>query len=118
MIRLDFSKLRQIVAAGQDVIPVVVQNAITKDVLILAYTNEAAFRETQATGIATFWSTSRNELWVKGKTSGNSLKIIEIRVNCEENSLLYLVEPMGSGVCHVINPETGRHWGTCFYRSI
>jgi len=118
MITLDFEKLRQIADTGQNVIPVVVQHATTKDVLVIAYTNDLALEETQKTGIATFWSTSRNELWVKGNTSGNYLKLVEIRVNCEENSLLYLVEPLGHGVCHVLNPETGQHWDTCFYRSL
>ena len=115
---LHFNKLQTIAATGQNVVPVIVQHAETKSVLTLAYVNQAALDETQRTGIATFWSTSRNELWIKGKTSGNYLKMVDIRVNCDTNSLLYLVIPQGNGVCHVINPATNAHWDTCFYRSL
>ena len=69
---LDFSKLRQIAGIREDVLPVVVQDSGTKEVLILAYINRLALDESLKTGIATFWSTSRNELWVKGATSGNA----------------------------------------------
>ena len=68
------------------------------------------------TGIATFWSTSRNELWIKGATSGDTLEIVDIRVNCEQNSLLYLVRMTG-GVCHTKDAQ-GRTRKTCYYRSL
>ena len=99
-ILLDFDKLRQVARGPEPVIPVAVQDADTKEVLIIAYVNEAALRYTMEHGVATFWSTSRNELWVKGATSGDTLQIVEIRVNCEQNSLLYLVRPLGKGACH------------------
>jgi phosphoribosyl-AMP cyclohydrolase len=67
--------------------------------------------------MATFWSTSRNELWIKGKTSGDFLEIIEICVNCEQNSLLYRVRPKGKGACHTKNLE-GIPRSGCYYRSI
>jgi phosphoribosyl-AMP cyclohydrolase len=118
LLELDFKKLQAISKIGEDVLPVVVQHAMTRDVLTLAYTNFDALIQTQETGIATFWSTSRNALWVKGATSGNYLKLVEIRVNCENNSLLYLVEPQGAGVCHVIDPTTGVHNPSCFFNRL
>lgn len=108
---LDFSKLNQIAACGQNVVPVVVQNAETKEVLILAYANELALKETLERQIAVFWSTSRKELWIKGLSSGDYLELVEVRVNCEQNSLLYLVLPKTGNSCH-----TGR--SGCYYRKI
>lgn len=78
---------------GETLIPVVTQDNSTKEVLILAFANRAAFEETVKSGYATYWSRSRKELWKKGMTSGDLLKIEEIRINCEQNSLLYLVTP-------------------------
>lgn len=113
--KLDFEKLKSVAACGESVIPVIVQNADTKAVLILAYTNQVALEESLRTGYAVFWSTSRNKLWEKGKTSGNRLALVSVRVNCEDNSLLYLVKPLGEGVCHT-KDEWGRHRDTCYYR--
>jgi phosphoribosyl-AMP cyclohydrolase len=84
---------------------------------VVAYANQQALEKTLETGIATFWSTSRNELWIKGATSGDMLKIDEVRVNCEQNSLLYLVRMMGGGVCHTKDAE-GKTRPTCYYRVI
>ena len=81
----------------------VLQNAETGDVLFVGYANEHALRETLATKSAVLWSTSRNELWRKGATSGDVLDLVEVRVNCEQNSLLYRVRPRG-GVCHTTRP--------------
>jgi phosphoribosyl-AMP cyclohydrolase len=67
--------------------------------------------------MATFWSTSRNELWIKGKTSGDYLEIIEVCVNCEQNSLLYRVKPKGKGACHTKNKD-GTPRSGCYYRAI
>ena len=78
---------------GKNLLPVVTQDAITKEVLILSFVNLEAYEETLKSGYATYWSRSRNELWKKGKTSGDMLKITEIRINCEQNSLLFLVKP-------------------------
>lgn len=111
---IDFHKLTQL---SIPVIPVVTQDIHTKDVLILSYVNDEALRHTIQSGYATFWSTSRNCLWEKGATSGDRFKIVEIRINCEENSLLYLVSPEGSGACHTTN-SSGQHRQTCFYRQI
>lgn len=102
---------------GKDLIPVVTQNYKTREVLILAYVNQEAFEETLKTGYATFYSRSRKEIWKKGSTSGDFLRMEEIRINCEQNSLLYLVTPEGKGVCHAKDSE-GMPYGTCFYRKI
>lgn len=114
---LDWSKLRQIAASSPDVLPVVVQEASTGQILILAYANAQALDESRQRGIAVFWSTSRNELWIKGATSGDTLRLLDIRVNCEQNSLLYLVEKNGRGACHTHDSE-GIPRPTCYYRRI
>jgi phosphoribosyl-AMP cyclohydrolase len=108
---LDFGK------DGRDLVPVVTQDARTKDVLILAFANREAFEETRRSGFATYWSRSRNELWKKGLTSGDMLKVEEIRINCEQNSLVYLVTPQGKGACHAKQPD-GLPYRSCYYRRI
>jgi len=102
---------------GQKLLPVVTQDYITKEVLILAFVNKEAFDETRRSGYATYWSRSRNELWKKGLTSGDLLKIEEIRINCEQNSLLYLVTPQGKGACHA-KKDDGMPYSSCYYRKI
>ena len=102
---------------GQKLLPVVTQNNATGEVLILAFVNQEAFEETRHSGYATFWSRSRNELWKKGLTSGDMLKIDEIRINCEQNSLLYLVTPQGKGACHA-KKKNGMPYSSCYYRKI
>ena len=114
---IDFTKLQQIGASGAAVVPVAVQDADSKEVLIIAYANDAALQHTLEQGVATFWSTSRNELWVKGATSGDTLQVVEVRVNCEQNSLLYLVRPLGAGACHTKN-AAGQARQSCYYRRI
>jgi len=102
---------------GQELLPVVTQDSVTKEVLILAFVNKEAFDETRRSGFATYWSRSRSELWKKGLTSGDMLKIDEIRINCEQNSLLYLVTPQGKGACHA-KKEDGMPYSSCYYRKI
>ena len=114
---LDFAKLVKIAGTGEPVLPVVVQDAETREVLILAYANEEALRHALENGVATFWSTSRNELWVKGATSGDTLRLLEVRVNCDQNSLLYLVRPLGQGACHTRSSD-GKYRRSCYYRRI
>ena len=114
---LDFSKLVKVAATKQDLLPVVVQDADTKEVLILAYANQAALDYTLQHREAAFWSSSRNELWVKGATSGDTLALVDVLVNCEQNSLLYLVRPQGQGACHVKGPD-GKARKSCYYRRI
>jgi phosphoribosyl-AMP cyclohydrolase len=113
---LDFEKMQRIVAQIPGVIPVAVQDINTREVILIAYTNKEAFEKSIQTRIATFWSTSRNELWVKGETSGNIYELKEVYVNCEQNSLLYLVNPKGGGVCHTHNSKGNAR--NCFYRRL
>ena len=114
---LDFKKLAKVAACGEDLLPAVAQDADTGKVLIVGYANELAFNTSLKEGMATFWSSSRNELWIKGKTSGDYLEIVEVRVNCEQNSVLYLVRPKGQGACHV-KDENGIARKGCYYRAI
>lgn len=102
---------------GEKLIPVVTQDYQTKEVLILSFANKAAFDETRKSNYATYWSRSRKELWKKGLTSGDLLRVEEIRINCEQNSLLYLVTPEGKGACHA-KKENGHPYSSCYYRKI
>ncbi len=99
------------------VLPVVVQEATTGEVLMVAYTNREAYEETRRSGYACFWSTSRNALWKKGESSGDYLAIQEIRVDCDQDALLYRVKLLGDGVCHTVE-KTGKHRKRCFYRTV
>ncbi|HZD43597.1 MAG TPA: phosphoribosyl-AMP cyclohydrolase [Methanomicrobiales archaeon] len=91
-------------------IPVVVQDAGTKDVLMVAYANHDAVRLTMETGLAHYYSRSRKRLWKKGEESGHIQRIVRILVDCDEDTLLYQVEQVGAA-CH-----TGHR--TCFFRTI
>ena len=115
--RLDFTKLRKIAAGREDVIPAVAQDAATGEVLILGYVNALALETALRERKATFWSTSRNELWIKGLTSGDFLELLEVRVNCEQNSILYRVRPAGQGACHTKGKD-GRARPGCYYRRL
>ncbi len=114
---LDFGKLTGLVERGQRVVPVVLQDADSKEVLFVAYANEESLRETLETRRAVLWSTSRDELWRKGDGSGDVLDLVDVRVNCEQTSLVYRVRPRTGGVCHT-RDETGRARPHCFYRRL
>jgi phosphoribosyl-AMP cyclohydrolase len=114
---LDFTKLRKVASGEADVVPAVAQDVDSGEVIIVGYVNELALKTAQQEGLATFWSTSRNELWIKGKTSGDYLELVETRVNCEQNSVLYLVRLKGEGSCHT-QGEDGNHRFGCYYRRI
>jgi phosphoribosyl-AMP cyclohydrolase len=101
--KLDFSK-------GNGLIPVITQDAKTKDILMQAYANKEAVELTLKTGKATYWSRSRNELWIKGETSGHTQKIVAVYTDCDYDSLLYVVEQTGPA-CH-----TGEY--SCFYNKL
>jgi phosphoribosyl-AMP cyclohydrolase len=116
-LRLDFTKLKKVAACGQDLVPAVAQDHATGEVLIIGYVNQLALDTALRERKATFWSTSRNELWIKGKTSGDFLELLEARVNCEQNSLLYLVRLAGQGSCHTKDHAGHARLG-CFYRRI
>lgn len=113
-IALDFGRFSS--AGGHGVVPVVAQDIESRDVLVLAHANRAALDYTLQHGVAAFWSLSRDQLWVKGETSGNVLDVVEIRVNCEQNSLLYLGRLRNDGVCHTLQDGVARH--SCYYRRI
>jgi phosphoribosyl-AMP cyclohydrolase len=114
---LDFDKLKKVAQSAEAVVPVAVQDVDSKDVLLVAYANDVALKYTLEHRVAAFWSTSRDELWVKGAISGDTLKISEVRVNCEQNSLLYVVKPLGIGACHTKNAN-GKSRLSCYYRRI
>jgi len=101
--KLDFAK-------GGGLIPVVVQDATSKAVLMLAYTNREALEKTLSTGYAHYWSRSRNQLWMKGETSGHTQKIKDILVDCDYDTLLFVVEQKGPA-CHTGNE-------TCFHNKL
>jgi phosphoribosyl-AMP cyclohydrolase len=82
-----------------ELIPVVVQDSTTKRVVMLAFMNSTAFKLTLDTGLAHFWSRSRSEIWKKGETSGNTLRVSAIEMDCDSDSLLLQVEPAGPS-CH------------------
>ena len=82
VLALDFKKLAKVSQCGEDLVPAVAQDFNTGEVLILGYVNQLALETTKSKNMATFWSTSRNELWIKGKTSGDYLEVVEICVNC------------------------------------
>ena len=115
-LQLDFTKLAKVAGQCPDVLPVAVQNADTKEVILVAYANKQALEESLKTRIATFWSTSRNELWIKGKTSGQYFELLEVCVNCEQNSLVYIVRPRGGGICHTFNKAGEPR--NCYYRRL
>jgi phosphoribosyl-ATP pyrophosphohydrolase/phosphoribosyl-AMP cyclohydrolase len=102
---MDYSKL-------DGLIPAVVQDAASAEVLMVGFMNEVALAETRRTGFATFFSRSRNKLWTKGETSGNRLEVVEILVDCDDDTVLLKVNRLGDGnVCH-----TGER--TCFFRTL
>ena len=100
---MDFSKLNGL-------IPAVIQDADTREVLMVGFMNEVALAETRRTGYATFFSRTRNTLWMKGETSGNRLHVDRVLVDCDDDTLLVMVTRLGDGnVCH-----TGER--SCFFR--
>ena len=103
-IDLDFSKFNGL-------LPAVVQDVDSGDVLMVGFMNKEAWENTLATGMATFFSRSRQELWVKGKTSGNVQKVKEIRIDCDNDTVLLKVEQVGGAACH-------KGFKSCFYRKI
>jgi phosphoribosyl-AMP cyclohydrolase len=102
---MDYSKLNGL-------IPAVIQDADTSEVLMVGFMNDDALAQTRRTGFATFFSRSRNKLWMKGETSGNRLQVTELLVDCDDDTVLVKVKRLGDGnVCH-----TGER--TCFYRTL
>ena len=104
MIELDFDKTGGL-------LPAIAQEAETGEVLMLAYMNQEAWEATLKSGRATYWSRSRQELWVKGLTSGNVQKVKEIRIDCDNDTILLKVEQVGGAACH-----TGHK--SCFFKQV
>lgn len=115
--QLDFEKVAKIGRAGHQVVPVVLQDADSGEVLFIGYANDEAYRLTLERRSAVLYSTSREEIWHKGATSGDTLELVDVRVNCEQNSLLYRVRKAGRGVCHT-KDERGETRPTCYYRTV
>jgi phosphoribosyl-ATP pyrophosphohydrolase/phosphoribosyl-AMP cyclohydrolase len=102
---MDYAKLNGL-------IPAVIQDADSNEVLMVGFMNDVALAKTRETGYATFFSRTRNKLWMKGETSGNRLAVTEILVDCDDDTVLVKVKREGDGnVCH-----TGER--TCFYRRL
>ncbi len=101
---LDFAK-------GGGLLPAVVQEAGTGKVLMLGYMNEVAYRRTLQSGNVTFFSRSQNKLWMKGESSGHVLKVREVLVDCDLDSLVVVAEQLGPGTCH-------EGYRTCFFRRV
>jgi len=102
---MDFSKL-------DGLVPAVIQDAESSEVLMVGFMNEEALALTEQTGFATFFSRTRNKLWTKGETSGNRLEVVEMLVDCDDDTVLVKVKRLGDGnVCH-----TGER--SCFFRAL
>ena len=111
---LDFDKIAKI-APDSRVIPVAVQNMDTKEVILIAYVNELALKESIKQRKVILWSTSRGKLWFKGAESGNTFTLHHIFVNCEQNSLVFQATPDKGGICHT--SYNGRP-NNCYYREL
>ena len=103
-IKLDFEKT-------DGLIPAIVQDYKTNEVLMLAFMNQKAWDNTVRTGKATFYSRSRKKLWVKGETSGNLQIVKEIRIDCDNDTILLKVDQIGGAACHTGHPS-------CFYKKV
>ncbi len=101
---IDFHK-------GGGLVPAIIQDERSGDVLMLGFMSPGSLAETQRTGEVVFFSRSRNKLWKKGESSGHVLRVREMRVDCDADALLVRVEPVGPGVCH-------EGYRSCFFRSI
>jgi phosphoribosyl-AMP cyclohydrolase len=103
-VEIDFDK-------SGGLVPAIIQDEKSGEVLMLGFMNQASYYETQRTGEVVFFSRSRNKLWKKGESSGHVLQVREIRVDCDADTLLVRVNPVGPGVCH-------EGYRSCFFRSL
>src|SRR6202162_721610 len=102
--QLDFAKL-------DGLVPAIVQDAETGEVLMLGFMNEQAYAQTRASGAVTFFSRTRGKIWRKGEQSGHTLRVREMRVDCDADAVLVRVDPIGPGVCH-------EGYRSCFFRRL
>ncbi len=105
MVKLDFSK------SPDGLIPAIAQDWRTGEILMQAFINEAAWEKTLATGVATYWSRSRQKFWVKGETSGHVQRIKEILVDCDLDSVIFKVEQVDGAACH-------EGYRSCYHRRV
>lgn len=105
MIILDFDK------SNDGLLPAIVQDVTTNEVLMLAYINKDSFEKSMETGTAHYWSRSRNKLWLKGETSGHVQKIHEILVDCDKDTVVFKVEQIGGAACH-------KGYKSCFFSKV
>ncbi|AGF79539.1 phosphoribosyl-AMP cyclohydrolase [Desulfocapsa sulfexigens DSM 10523] len=105
MIQLDFAKSKD------GLLPAIVQDYLSGDVLMLAYINQESWEKTLQTGKAHFWSRSRHMLWLKGETSGHVQLIREVLVDCDQDTVVFKVDQLGGAACH-------KGYGSCFYRRV
>jgi phosphoribosyl-AMP cyclohydrolase len=108
---VDESLLAEVSYDDRGLVTAVVQDAVGGEVLTVAYMNEESLRRTLATGRTWFWSRSRQEFWCKGETSGDRQYVREVRIDCDGDALVVLVDQHGEGACHT------KHW-SCFYRTM
>ncbi len=101
---IDFAK-------GDGLVPAVVQDAATGMVLMVGYMNDEALRATLGSGVVTFWSRSKRRLWVKGESSGHTLKLVELLTDCDRDAIVARALPQGPGVCH-------EGYASCFYTKL
>lgn len=111
---LDWDKIRNM-SDENHVIPVAVQNLETKEVILIAYINEEAFKESIRLKKVVLWSTSRNKIWFKGAESGNTFTLHHIYVNCEQNSLVFQATPDKGNICHTSFNGVANN---CYYREL
>lgn len=105
MISLDFNK------DPNGLLPAIVQDSLSGEVLMLAYINEQAWEKTLKTGKAHYWSRSRNKLWLKGETSGRIQRIKDIFIDCDRDTVVFKVLQMGGAACH-------KGYRSCFFRQV
>jgi phosphoribosyl-AMP cyclohydrolase len=104
MVTLDFAK-------GGGLLPAIAQDQRTGEVLMMAYINEASWQKTLETGKAHYWSRSRNQLWLKGESSGHVQLVKEILVDCDGDTVVFKVEQLGGAACH-------KGYASCFFRKV
>ncbi|UCH33285.1 MAG: phosphoribosyl-AMP cyclohydrolase [Armatimonadota bacterium] len=104
-------ELPELKYGADGLVPAIAQDAGTGEVLMVAYMNAEAFRQTVETGYATYFSRSRQKLWVKGETSGNRQRVLELYLDCDLDAVLMKIEQIGGAACH-----TG--FRSCFYRKL
>lgn len=105
MVELNFKK------SADGLIPAIAQDAETGEILMLAYINEESWKRTLTTGVATYWSRSRQKFWVKGESSGNTQQIREILVDCDLDTVVFKVQQIGGAACH-------EGYRSCFFRKV